>query len=97
MRRPRKPSLAEQGRQLQALQRRIEAVLEMAEARVREDPKHADAWHAQAHGEAAPLIAEGAALRDAILERARRRAALAWRAVYVGCALIMLLVGWLLL
>lgn len=94
---PRRPSLVEQGKHLQALQRRIEAILDAAEARVREEPKHADAWRAQAQAEAAPLIAEGAALRDAILERARRRAKLAWRAAYAGCALIALLLGYLLL
>ncbi len=90
-----KPSLAEQGRRLQALQRRIEAIRDAAEARVCADPRHADVWRAQAQAEAAPLIAEGAALRDAILARARRRAKLAWGVVYAGCALIAMLIVWL--
>lgn len=82
---------------MQALQRRIEAILADAEARVRSDPKHAAAWRAQAQAETAPLIAEGAALRDLILERARRRAKLAWGVVYAGCALIAMLLEYLLL
>lgn len=92
-----RPSLAEQGRRLGELQRRILEIQEAAEARARSAPKHAAAYREQARLEAAPLIAEGAALRDAIVLRARRRARLAWRVVYAGCALIVLLLGWLLL
>lgn len=91
----RAPSLAAQGRQLAELERRILAVHEATEARVIEDAKHAAAWRAQAEAETAPLIAEGATLRDAIVLRARRRAQRSWWVVYAGCALIAtLLVGW---
>jgi ferric-dicitrate binding protein FerR (iron transport regulator) len=94
----RPPSLSEQGRRLSDLRRRIAAIHDAAEAHARTDPKHAAAWHAQAQAEAAPLIAEGAALRDAIVARARRRAKLAWAVVYAGCALIViLLTAWRLL
>ncbi len=89
------PSLAEQGRRLSALRGRIEDILDDAERRARAEPKHAAAFRAQAQAEAAPLIAEGTALRDALLLRARRRAQLAWRVVYVGSAAILLLIaGW---
>ena len=90
----RRPSLAEQGRRLTELQRRILAIQDEAEARARGAPAHAAAYREQARLEAAPLIAEGAALRDAILLRARGRARLAWRVVYAGCALIVLLLAY---
>lgn len=90
----RTPSLAEQGRQLSELRRRIEAILEEAEHRALAEPRHANAHRAQAQAEAAPLIAQGAALRDAVLLRARRRAKLAWRVAHAGIALIVLLLAW---
>jgi type IV secretory pathway component VirB8 len=76
---------------LSELHRQVVAIREAAEARARTDPKHAEAWRAQAQAEAAPLIAEAEALRDAIVVHAQRRARLAWRVVYAGCALIALL------
>lgn len=92
------PSLVEQGRRLSALRGRIEDILDDAERRALAEPKHAATWRAQAQAEAAPLIAEGAALRDAILLRARQRAKLAWRVVYAGIAVaILLIVGYLML
>lgn len=90
----RTPSLAEQGRRLTELRQRIEDIFDAAEARVAEQPRHAKAWRAQAQAEAAPLIAEGAALRDAILLRAGHRARLAWRVVYACLAAIVLLLAW---
>ena len=93
----REPSLAEQGRALSALRQRIVDIHEAAEARCIEDPKHANAFRAQAEAEAAPLIAEGARLRDAIVLRARRRARMAWAVVAVASALILLLALWQLL
>lgn len=89
-------SLAGQGRRLHALRLRIEAIREQAASRMREDPRHADAWCAQAEAEGAPLLAEAVALREAIIVRARRRAKLAWGVACAGCALVVLLVALLL-
>lgn len=90
---PRRTSLAEQGRQLTALRQRIESIREDAEVRAHAAPQRAARIHADAEAEVAPLIAEGAALRDALVQRAQQRARLAWRVVYVGCAAIILLVA----
>jgi hypothetical protein len=93
-----RPTLSEQGRRLSELQQRIGTILDDAETQIRSEPKRAGAMRRRARAEAAPLIAEGAALRDAIVARARRRAKLAWTVVYAGCALIaILLAAWLLL
>ena len=93
----RRPTLAEQGRQLAALQARILEIHDDAELRAHAQPRHAQAYLAQAETEAAPLVAQGAALRDAIVLRARRRAKLAWSVAYTGCALIVVLLAWRLL
>ena len=93
----RRPTLAEQGRQLADLQARILEIHDDAELRAHAQPRHAQAYFAQAEAETAPLIAQGAALRDAIVLRARRRARLAWGVAYAGCALIAILLGWRLL
>lgn len=90
----RTPSLVEQGRQLTRLRTRIEAILDEAEDRALAQPRHADAFRAQAQAEAAPLIAQGAALRDAIVLRARNRARMSWRVVYAACACIAALLAW---
>ena len=87
------PTLSEQGRRLTELQQRIATILDDAETQIRTEPKCADASRQRAQAEVAPLIAEGAALRDAIVARARRRAKLAWGVVYAGCALIAILLA----
>lgn len=88
----RRPTLAEQGRQLAELQARILEIQDDAELRAHAQPRHAQAYFAQAETEAAPLIAQGAALRDAILLRARHRAKLAWGVVYVAGSLIVVMI-----
>lgn len=91
----RRPSLVEQGRQLSALRARIEAIREEADLRAHAAPARARRIRDAAEAEAAPLIAEGAALRDAIVLRARARAKLAWRVVYAGLAgIVLLCAGW---
>lgn len=90
----RTPSLAEQGRRLTELRRRIEQLHEDAEHRALAEPRHAAAYRAQAQQQAAPLVAEGAALRDAILARARGRARMAWGVVYACVAAIVALLAW---
>ena len=97
MSKARHASLSEQGRQLTALHQRIEAIREDAELRAHAAPAQARQILASAESEAAPLIAQGAALRDAIVLRARQRAKLAWKVVYAGGALVLLLLGWQLL
>lgn len=95
MSRARRSSLAEQGRQLSALRQRIEAIREDAELRAHAAPAQAARIHASAEQEVAPLIAEGASLRDAVVLRARQRARMAWRVVYAAGAIAVLLVAWL--
>lgn len=90
-----RPSLAEQGRQLSALRARIEAIREDADLRAHAAPAQARRIRDGAESEVAPLIAEGAALRDAIVLRARQRANAAWRVAYAAGALIVLLGAWL--
>lgn len=91
----RRVSLAEQGRQLSALRARIETIREDADLRAHAAPAQARRIRDGAESEVAPLIAEGAALRDAILLRAQQRARAAWRGAYAGTALIVLLGAWL--
>ncbi len=97
MSKPRRPSLSEQGRQLSALRQQIEGIREDAELRAQASPAHAPQIRAGAEAETAPLIAQGAALRETIVLRARQRAKLAWNLVYAGGALIVLLLAWQLL
>jgi hypothetical protein len=92
-----RPSLAEQGRQLTALRQRIEAIRDDADLRAHAAPAQAQRIRAGAEAEVTPLIAEGAALRDAIVQRARQRAKRAWSAAYAGIALALVLLAWLLL
>lgn len=94
---PARPSLAEQGRQLTALRQRIEAIRDDADLRAHAAPAQAQLIRAGAEAEVTPLVAEGAALRDAIVQRARQRAKLAWNAAYAGIALAVALLAWLLL
>lgn len=97
MSRSQRTSLADQGRQLTTLRQRIEAIREEAEERAENSPAHAARIRARAEADVAPLIAEGTALRDALLQRASQRARFAWRAAYLGCAMIVVLVvGYLL-
>ena len=91
------PSLSELGKRLQALQARAFEIYEDAALRSEATPQRRDAIYAQAEAETAPLLAEAEALRDVVVTRARRRARTAWRVVYTGIALIVLLLaGWLL-
>ncbi len=90
----RRVSLGEQGRQLSALRQRIEAIREDADLRAHAAPAQARRIRDGAESEVAPLIAEGAALRDAIMLRAQRRARLAWHGVYAAGAAIVALVVW---
>jgi len=91
----RRVSLGEQGRQLSALRQRIEAIREDADLRAHAAPAQARRIRDGAESDVAPLIAQGVALRDAIILRAQRRARLAWRVVYAGGALVVLLGAWL--
>ena len=91
----RRVSLAEQGRQLSALRARIETIREDADLRAHAAPAQARRIRERAESEVAPLVAEGAALRDAIVRRARRRARIAWRVAYAGGVLVLLLCAWL--
>ena len=93
----RRPTLAEQGRQLAELQARILEIHDGAEVRALAQPQHAATFLAQAEAEAAPLLAQGAVLRDEVVARARARARLAWNVVYVAAALIAVLAVWQLL
>ena len=92
----RRPSLAEQGRQLTELQARIFEIHDDAALRAHAQPQRAQAHFARAEAEAAPLVAQGARLRDELIARARLRARRAWTAVWCATALIAALVGWLL-
>jgi hypothetical protein len=93
----RRPSLAEQGRQLAELQARILEIHDDAALRAHAQPQRAQAHFARAEAEAAPLVAQGARLRDELIARARLRARRAWAVVSCASALIAALVGWLLL
>lgn len=93
----RRPSLAEQGRQLSALRQRIETIREDADLRAHATPAQARRIRDGAESEVAPLIAEGAALRDAIVLRAQQRSRLAWRAAAIAGLSAACLLGWLVL
>ena len=93
----RRPSLAEQGRQLAELQARILEIHDDAALRAHAQPQRAQAYFARAEADAAPLVAQGVKLRDELIARARLRARRAWTAVWFAAALIVALVGWLLL
>lgn len=82
------------GRELQAVRVRILDLQDEAELRTQADPRHAQAFRAQAETQAAALVAQGAALRDEIIARARGRAKWAWRVAYAGIAAIVALCGW---
>lgn len=91
----RRPSLAEQGRQLAQLQARILEIHDDAALRAHAQPQRAQAHFARAEAEAAPLIAQGARLRDELVARARQRARRAWTVASCAAALIVALLGWL--
>jgi hypothetical protein len=91
----RRVSLGEQGRQLSALRARIETIREDVDLRAHAAPAQARRIRDGAESEVAPLIAEGAALREAIVLRARQRAKAAWWVAYAAGALIVLLGAWL--
>jgi hypothetical protein len=93
----RRPSLAEQGRQLAELQARILEIHDDAALRAHAQPQRAQAYFARAEAEAAPLVAQGARLRDELIARARLRARRALAVAWFAAALIVALVGWLLL
>ena len=92
----RRPSLGEQGRQLAQLQARILEIHDDAALRAHAQPQRAQAYFARAEAEAAPLVAQGARLRDELIARARQRARRARTAAACAAALIVVLVAWLL-
>jgi hypothetical protein len=90
----RRPSLAEQARQLSALRQRIETIREDADLRAHATPAQARRIRESAEAEVAPLIAQGAALRDAIVLRAHARARLARRVAYAVAGLGIGVLSW---
>ena len=92
----RRPSLAEQGRQLAQLQARILEIHDDAALRAHAQPQRARAYFARAEADAAPLVAQGARLRDELVARARLRARRAWTMASCTTALIVVLLAWLL-
>ena len=91
---PPEPSLKQLGARLQDLQARAFAIYEDAARRSEAEPRHRDAFYAQAEADTAPLLAEAERLRGRFVARARMRARRAWMGAYAGIALIVLLLAW---